>query len=401
MNIVIKNYDDENASVEFEYNQELVNILRTVPGRSWNPEIRKWIIPATKKAFNVFINSLYQTGFFTYCEQEKSLSDNRQTGSLKLHLEKYENLLRTRHYSEKTIEAYLRWMKFFEKRFSHVKEEVLGQKQINLYLSELATKNNVSPSTQSQALAALLFYFRFIRGDDPTELEGVIRAKTKLRVPVVFSRQEVSSIIYHMDGNKKLMVKLLYGTGMRLNELLNLRILDVDFDQNQIIIRNGKGGKDRRVILPSTLKEELKQHILEVKKIHDKDLKEGWGKVKLPGNIENKYPHAPKELKWQWLFPQTHRWKNKQTGEEGRWHMDESVLQRAVQRSIRDAEITKNGSIHTLRHSFATHLLENGYDIRTVQELLGHASVQTTMIYTHVLNKGPCGVNSPLDSLGI
>lgn len=401
MEIIIKNYDDENASVEFEYNQELVNVLRTVPGRSWNPELRKWIIPAKQQAFNIFIDSLYQTGFFNYYEQEKSICDKEQTVPLRLNLEKYEHILRARHYSERTIEAYLGWMKSFEKRFNFLKEEVLGQKQINQYLSEIVTKKNVSPSTQSQALAALLFYFRFIKGDDPTELEGVIRAKTKLKVPVVFSRQEVSSIINHLDGNKKLMVKLLYGTGMRLNELLNLRILDVDFEQNQIIVRNGKGGKDRRVILPSTLKEELKKHILEVKKIHDKDLKEGWGKVKLPGNIENKYPNAPKELKWQWLFPQTNRWKNKQTGEEGRWHMDESVLQRAVQKAIRDAEITKNGSIHTFRHSFATHLLENGYDIRTVQELLGHASVQTTMIYTHVLNKGPCGVNSPLDTLGI
>lgn len=257
----------------------------------------------------------------------------------------------------------------------------------------------MSASTQNQALAALLFYFRFVKCENPNDLEGVIRAKKNPRVPVVFSREEVMNIISHMSGSKKLMVKLLYGTGLRLNELLNLRILDVDFDLREIIVRYGKGSKDRHVMLPQSLIPELKEHIRKVKLIHDKDLKEGWGTVPLPGKLAMKFPDGGREFKWQWLFPQKNRWKNEESGEEGRWHIDETLLQRAVKQAVLECGINKNASCHTFRHSFATHLLENGYDIRTVQELLGHSDVKTTQIYTHVLNKGANGVVSPLDRL--
>ncbi|MCQ2579201.1 MAG: integron integrase [Treponemataceae bacterium] len=223
--------------------------------------------------------------------------------------------------------------------------------------------------------------------------------KKSQRLPVVFSRDEVLKVIANLKGSKKLAAKLMYGTGMRLNELLSLRILDIDFGQNEIIIRHGKGDKDRHVMLPQKLIPELREHIEKVRQIHNKDLAEGWGSVQLPGDYAKKSPAATKELKWQWLFPQKNRWVNKETGEQGRWHLDESLMQKAVKKAILEAGINKNASCHSFRHSFATHLLENGYDIRTIQELLGHSDVKTTMIYTHVLNKGPGGVVSPLDRL--
>ena len=324
---------------------------------------------------------------------EKSPQTELTAGIIKM-----KDLLKARHYSQRTIECYERWVKDFLNTYSDYKEEI-GQKEINAFLTRLAVKAKVSASTQNQALAALLFYFRFVKCDNPNDLQSVIRAKKKPRIPVVFSRQEVRDVISHMSGSKQLATKLLYGTGMRLNELLNLRILDLDFDRGEIIVRYGKGSKDRHVMLPQSLVPELKQHIQKVKKIHEQDLRDGWGSVPLPGGLAQKYADAGKEFKWQWLFPQKNRWKNEQTGEQGRWHLDETLLQRAVKQAILEAGINKNASCHTFRHSFATHLLENGYDIRTVQELLGHNDVKTTQIYTHVLNKGANGVVSPLDRM--
>ena len=231
------------------------------------------------------------------------------------------------------------------------------------------------------------------------ELGSVIHAKKKERIPVVFSRDEVAKVIGCMYGTKKLIAKLLYGTGMRLNEALSLRILDLDFDRNEIIIRHGKGDKDRHVMIPQKLVPELKAHIEKVQQIHTQDLADGWGAVVLPGALAGKYQGGSKEFKWQWLFPQKNRWINAKTGEQGRWHLDESLLQRAVKQAVLEAGVNKNASCHTFRHSFATHLLEIGYDIRTIQELLGHSDVSTTMIYTHVLNRGAGGVVSPLDRL--
>ncbi len=396
MNIQIKPFDETYFQVSFldAFNSAMLNAVRNVPGRVYKAEEKQWLIPLHKKSCDILLYNLYKTGLFNVPEKIHSDVDRAVSDSVK----KMKELLNVKHYSPRTIESYERWIKDFLKEYSF-KADDCGQKEINEYLTKLAVKYNVSASTQNQALAALLFYFRFVKCENPNDLEGVIRAKKNPRIPVVFSREEVMNIISHMSGSKKLMVKLLYGTGLRLNELLNLRILDVDFDLKEIIVRYGKGSKDRHVMLPQTLIPELKEHIRKVKLIHEKDLKEGWGSVPLPGKLAMKFPDGGREFKWQWLFPQKKRWKNEETGEEGRWHIDETLLQRAVKQAVLECGINKNASCHTFRHSFATHLLENGYDIRTVQELLGHSDVKTTQIYTHVLNKGANGVVSPLDRL--
>lgn len=213
---------------------------------------------------------------------------------------------------------------------------------------------------------------------------------------MVLAKEEVKAVIAHLEGSKRLAAEIMYGTGMRLNEVLNLRILDIDFDRKEITVRYGKGAKDRRVMLPQALISKIKSHISEVKKIHEKDLADGWGSVQMRENIHGKV-NAAKEFRWQWLFPQKNRWINENTGQQGRHHIDESIMQKAVKKAILEAGIVKNASCHTFRHSFATHLLENGYDLRTVQELLGHSDVRTTMIYTHVLNRGAKEIKSPLD----
>ena len=405
--ILISKFDENYFNVDFpgQFNKQMLDAIRGVPGRIWNPEVKIWMlhlerIENGKSSARALLENLYATGLYTF---EKDESGNRKkivpSAPYQKSLSKMKDMLQVRHYSQRTIECYLRWVNEFLEKYGRNGTDGLGQKQINEFLTTLAVKYKVSPSTQNQALAGLLFYFRFVKGENPIELESVIRAKKKPRIPVVFSRAEVRRVIEYMPVDKRLCAEMLYGTGMRLNELIELRILDVDFERNEIIIRHGKGDKDRRVMLPQSLVPKIKEQIEKVKRLHEKDLADGWGTVALPGALAGKYPGTEKDLKWQWLFPQKNRWKNFNTGEEGRWHMDGTLLQRAVKNAVLRAGINKNASCHTFRHSFATHLLENGYDIRTVQELLGHNDVKTTQIYTHVLNRGPSGVISPLDNM--
>jgi integron integrase len=314
-------------------------------------------------------------------------------------LELFREAMRVRHYSRRTEETYCSWVKRYVHfhNMRHPKE--MREPEINAFLTHLAVEEKVSASTQNQALSALLFLYRHVIGKEIGDLGHLICARKPSHLPVVLTRDEVKALLVQLAGVKWLMASLMYGAGLRLMECLRLRVQDIDFSSNEILVRDGKGAKDRITMLPESLKKPLADHLKQIKSLHDKDLAEGWGRVLLPGALDRKYPNAPAEWRWQWVFPQEHRWKNAKTGEEGRHHMDESLIQKAVKAAVFHAQLTKRATCHTFRHSFATHLLEGGYDIRTVQELLGHNDVRTTMIYTHVLNRGPSGVRSPVDCL--
>jgi integron integrase len=314
-------------------------------------------------------------------------------------LERLSIALRARHYSPRTERTYRLWVKRFI-FFHHVRHPAeMAEPEINAFLTHLAVVERVSASTQNQALAALLFLYRHVIGRGVGDVGHVIRARTPERIPVVLTREEVKAVLAMLAGDKWLMASLMYGAGLRLMECLRLRVQDMDFQRSEIFVRDGKGAKDRVTMLPGSLKVPLMKHLNRVKALHDNDLAEGWGRVQMPFALDRKYPNAPKDWRWQWVFPQENRWRETRTGKEGRHHMDASLLQKAVKEAVLSAGVTKRATCHTFRHSFATHLLESGHDIRTVQELLGHKDVKTTMIYTHVLNRGPGAVQSPADNL--
>lgn len=307
--------------------------------------------------------------------------------------------LRTRHYSRRTEEAYIAWIRryilFHRKR--HPAE--MGASEITQFLTSLAVQRKVAAATQNQALSALLFLYREVLGQTVPWLDGVVRAKRPRRLPEVLSRDEVRAVLNQMSGVPRLMALLLYGAGLRVLECARLRVKDVDFASNQIVVRAGKGDRDRVSMLPATIKVDLSRHLEFVRRQHEQDLKRGAGWVELPGALLRKYPNAGREWAWQLVFPATRLYLDRSTGQRRRHHLHETVLQRAVMESARRAGIAKRATCHTLRHSFATHLLEDGHDIRTVQELLGHRDMSATMIYTHVLNRGPGAVRSPADRL--
>ncbi|HMF57769.1 MAG TPA: integron integrase [Pyrinomonadaceae bacterium] len=312
-------------------------------------------------------------------------------------LDRTRDLMRTRHLSIRTEEAYLAWIKQYI-IFHHKQHPAkLGAKDVSAFLSHLAVDQHVSASTQNQALSAILFLYRDVLELEIDWVSDVIRAQKPKRLPLVFTKQEAQAALLHLSDTPWLMASLLYGSGLRLMECIRLRVQDIDFGRFQVNVRNGKGGKDRVSVLPDSLVDPLKRHLTRVKALHERDIEEGFGSVYLPFALARKYPKAERDWVWQYLFPSSKRSRDPRTGKERRHHISESVLQRAVKSAIRRAGINKAGSCHTFRHSFATHLLEAGYDIRTVQELLGHSDVSTTMIYTHVLNRGGRGVRSPLD----
>jgi len=313
-------------------------------------------------------------------------------------LDRLRGAIRRLHYSRRTEEAYIHWTKRFIYFHGKRHPAELGEAAVTAFLNYLATDRNVAASTQNQALSALLFLYKETLGIELDWLDGLVRAKRPQRMPVVLTKEELERLLDALEGIQWLMASLLYGTGMRLMECLRLRAKDVDFGYKQILIRDGKGEKDRITMLPESLVEHLKSKMERARRIHDLDLREGFGEVHLPYALARKYPRAGFEWHWQYVFPSKNRSADPGDGVIRRHHLDESVLQRAVKTASRIAGISKPVHCHTLRHSFATHLLQSGYDIRTVQELLGHSDVSTTMIYTHVLNRGGRGVKSPLDT---
>ncbi len=315
-------------------------------------------------------------------------------------LEHVRTALRTRHYSPRTEASYGRWVKAFLVHHKMRHPAGMGEVEVNEFLTYLATERKVGASTQNQAASALAFFYRNVIGRDITGgLQDVVRARQSRRLPVVLTREEVRAVLECLRGEKWLVASLLYGSGLRLMECLRLRVQDIDFAQREITVRQGKAGRDRVTMLPERLIPPLQTHLRHVRALHQHDLRDGWGRVVLPDSLARKYPQAATQWRWQWAFPQPNRWRNAQTQEEGRHHTHPSSIQKAVTQAVARAGLTKRATCHTFRHSFATHLLAAGYDIRTVQELLGHRDVRTTMIYTHVLNRGGHGVRSPMDAL--
>jgi integron integrase len=307
--------------------------------------------------------------------------------------------MRLRHLSPRTEEAYLGWMRRFYRFHGGRDPEQLGAEHVTAFLNALAIRSRVSASTQNQALTALLFLYRDVLRVELSWLDDLVHAKVPSRLPVVLSEEEVRSVLGQMEGVPRLMASLLYGCGLRLLECCRLRVKDIDFGRNHVMVRSGKGDKDRLTMLPGALKRELAAHLEATRAQHQRDLSNGAGWVELPGALARKLPAAGREWPWQWAFPATRPYFDRETGQRRRHHLHETVVQRAVRRAVLASGIPKRATCHTFRHSFATHLLEHGSDIRTVQELLGHKDVATTMIYTHVLNRGPAGVRSPIDRL--
>ena len=312
-------------------------------------------------------------------------------------LDQLRDILRAKHYSYSTEQTYVGWVRRYILFHNKRHPQDMGEKEVEDFLTHLAVVENVSASTQNQALCALVFTYRYLLKQPLSESIDAVRAKRPKRLPVVLTVSEVRSLLQKMNGIPLLVAQLLYGSGLRLMEGLRLRVKDVDFEQQQIMVRDAKGYQDRITLLPASVVDALKTHLRDVKYLHEKDLQEGYGQVYLPYALERKYPKADRAWIWQYVFPASCRSTDPRSGIVRRHHLDETVIQKAIKTAIRQAGITKQASSHTLRHSFATHLLQNGYDIRTVQELLGHKDVKTTMIYTHVLNRGGQGVISPLD----
>ncbi|MCP5133688.1 MAG: integron integrase [Gammaproteobacteria bacterium] len=314
-------------------------------------------------------------------------------------LDQIRDKIRLKHYSIRTEQAYIDWSRRYILYHNKRHPKDMGKTEVEQFLTHLAVERNVAASTQNQALSAILFLYKEVLRQDIGWLDNMEHAKRPARLPVVLTAAEVRTVLAHLEGRHRLMANLLYGGGLRLMECVRLRVKDLDFEYRQITVRDGKGQNDRLTMFPESVIEPLKTHLADVKIIHDQDLRDGFGDVYLPFALARKYSNAGREWGWQYVFPASKRSIAPRSGIERRHHIQEQTLQRAVKEAVRASGIAKPASCHSLRHSFATHLLMSGYDIRTIQELLGHKDVSTTMIYTHVLNRGGRGVASPLDQL--
>jgi len=389
------------------YDPGRVAKIKTFIGRRWHPKDKYWTVPHTESAIAqlltlfagepVTVDPSLRPVEALNNQEPPPEPGTRQDPNL---LDRVRRAIRTRHLSSSTEQAYVSWIKRFIFFYGKRHPAEMGEAEIARFLSNLATDSRVSASTQNQALNALLFLYNEVMEKKIGLIQGVVRAKRPIRLPVVLTKDEVKRLLNCMSGTPWLMATLLYGAGLRLMECCRLRVKDIDLTKSQIVVRSGKGDKDRYTMLPAAVKEPLIKHLRAVERQHDEDLKKGQGRVALPNALERKYPNAGKEWGWQWVFPASSHYTDRATGERRRHHTHESVIQKAVKEARLQARIPRPATCHTFRHSFATHLLEDGYDIRTVHELLGHREVSTTMIYTHVLNRGGRGVRSPVDTLG-
>jgi len=390
--------------VRMPYTAERVEKIKTLRGRRWRPDLKCWTVPDREDMIPALLalfagEQVEVAPALRTAEPPRAGSAASVMGPL---LGQLRQAIRARHYSPLTERAYASWADRFIRTCGWLRPEDLGEAELACFLSGLATDAHVSAETQNQALNALLFFFRHVLGKEIGLLNGVVRAKRPHRLPIVLSREEVRAVLGCMKGCPQLMATLLYGAGLRLLECCSLRVKDVDFGRNQIAVRAGKGGRDRYTLLPSSARTALDKHLVSVRRQYQEDLERGLGRVALPGALDRCSPGAGKEWGWQWVFPATSHYVDRETGERRRHHLHETVLQKAFREACLKASIAKPASCHSLRHSFATHMLENGYDIRTVQELLGHKDVSTTMIYTHVLmTSGGGGVRSPADCIGL
>jgi integron integrase len=389
------NYQLENINEE--------HISQYLESLEADEKIADWQVKQAADAVNLYVEEYLKKKFQQVPSSDKDYGEKSTDlkGSLqwKQTLEEATNVIRLRHFSLSTEKTYLGWITRFKSYLGDRAPSLLEAEDMKKFLTYLALHGRVSASTQNQAFNALLFLYRHILHKEVNDLTSVARAKRKFNLPSVLSRDEVKKLFSSLNGPYLLMAQLMYGCGLRLMECLRLRIKDVDLETDLLLVRSGKGEKDRALMVPEKIKEELKKQIASVKEIHDQDLKMGFGEVSLPDALEKKYPNAPREWGWQWLFPAQNLSVDPRTGKVMRWHIHPSAIQRAVKEAVINANLPKKASCHTLRHSFATHLLEAGHNIRTIQELLGHKHVNTTMIYTHVIRKKPSEIRSPLDVL--
>lgn len=387
--------------VHLPYSPERLAKIKTVAGRRWHGPEKYWSVPDGEG----MVERLEALFADDHVEADASPRVREPAADLppsgaNSPLGRARTAMRSRHLSPRTETAYLAWSRRFLAQAGGAPEG-LDEAAVGRFLSALAVEGQVSASTQNQALNALLFLFEHGLGKKLGLIEGVVRAKRPQRLPVVLSKEEIRRVLGHMQGPTRLMAMLLYGAGLRLMECCRLRVKDLDWDQNQLVVRAGKGDKDRYTTLPAGLREPLQRHLAQVQRLHHEDLGRGLGRVELPNALGRKYPNADKEWGWQWVFPAASHYTDRVTGQKRRHHLHETVLQKDFRDARLRAGIAKPAGCHSLRHSFATHLLEADYDIRTIQELMGHSDVSTTMIYTHVLNRGGRGVQSPADRLGL
>lgn len=410
MGVSVSKDNTGNITVAFKYDPFYIEKVKAVPGHKWNQEKKYWRFPNSRQILDKILSAfagedldIYPSLrlFISETQGEKSADTNPVTittpSPIDQLINRFHYLIRLKHYSIKTEKTYLHWIMRYLAFHDNCDPKDLTSQEIEAFLSHLAVNLKVSASTQKQAFNALLFLYREVLKKELGESINAIRAKKPARLPTVMTKEETAKVIAAVPADHQLMVKLIYGSGLRLMECLRLRVKDVDFGNNQILIRDAKGMKDRITVLPDSLKPLIQEHLERVKLLHQNDITKGYGRVHLPYALGRKYPNASLEWAWQYVFPAKSLSKDPETGETGRHHVHENVLQKAVRTAVCLVGIAKHVNVHTFRHCFATHLLEANYDIRTVQELLGHKDVSTTMIYTHVLNKPGITVKSPLD----